>query len=160
MQVRPAFFTVGLLLYAAFFFILFNISCVLFIDIDECNTSPCHYNASCTDNDGSFVCQCNNGFSGDGLNCTSKASFFTLGLLLCSAILFCCLLFLDIDECSNNPCHYNASCTDNEGSFHCKCNVGFSGDGQNCISKALVTYVLTYLRFRIHLLVLKYFMKI
>ena len=45
-------------------------------------------------------------------------------------------IFLDINECSSNPCHDNATCTDNEGSFDCQCKDGFSGDGLSCISKA------------------------
>ena len=45
------------------------------------------------------------------------------------------VLSLDIDECLTNPCHYNASCTDNEGSFNCVCNAGYSGNGFNCSSK-------------------------
>ena len=113
----------------------------MFTDIDECLIHACHGNASCTDNEGSFLCHCNAGFSGDGLNCTSKASFFTVGLLLNAAFFFIlfnisCVLFIDIDECNTSPCHYNASCTDNDGSFVCQCNIGFSGDGLNCTSKA------------------------
>ena len=49
------------------------------------------------------------------------------------------VLFLDINECLSNPCHLNASCIDNEGSFHCQCNVGFSGDGiSSCASRTLI----------------------
>ena len=44
-------------------------------------------------------------------------------------------MFLDVIECSSNPCHPNATCTDNEGSFVCECNVGYSGNGFNCSSK-------------------------
>jgi hypothetical protein len=46
-----------------------------------------------------------------------------------------CVTFLDINECSSKPCHHNATCTDNEGSFACDCNVGYSGNGFNCSSK-------------------------
>jgi hypothetical protein len=46
-----------------------------------------------------------------------------------------CLIFSDINECSSNPCHHNAICTDNEGSFDCECNVGYSGNGLNFSSK-------------------------
>jgi hypothetical protein len=46
-----------------------------------------------------------------------------------------CVIFLDINECSNKPCHHNATCTDNEGSFDCECNVGYSDNGFNCSSK-------------------------
>ena len=46
------------------------------------------------------------------------------------------LIFLDINECSSKPCHRNATCTDNEGSFVCECNVGYNyGTGFNCSSK-------------------------
>ena len=45
-----------------------------FADIDECelNMDNCHVNATCADVIGSFDCTCNNGFDGDGVNCTSK----------------------------------------------------------------------------------------
>ena len=46
----------------------------MFLDIDECLNKPCHNNATCTDTEGSFECQCDNGFSGSGLNCISKAT--------------------------------------------------------------------------------------
>ena len=116
----------------------FMSSICYFLDIDECLNNPCHHNASCTDNEGSFYCQCNVGFSGDGVNCTSKISSLTSGFLVIKFFLpfFQYFIFLDIDECLNNQCHHNASCTDNEGSFDCQCNVGFSGDGVNCTSKA------------------------
>ena len=38
-------------------------------DIDECVSSPCNTNASCTNTPGSFVCICATGFSGDGQSC-------------------------------------------------------------------------------------------
>lgn len=42
-------------------------------DIDECQeeTHNCSQNANCTDTDGRFYCMCHNGFTGDGVNCTS-----------------------------------------------------------------------------------------
>ena len=46
-----------------------------------------------------------------------------------------CIKRLDIVECSSNPCHPNATCTDKKGSFDCECNVGYSGNGFNCSSK-------------------------
>ena len=41
------------------------------IDINECEdgTSNCDVNAACTDTEGSFLCVCNSGFSGDGFTC-------------------------------------------------------------------------------------------
>ena len=32
----------------------------------------CHVNANCTNTEGSFTCSCNPGYTGDGVNCTSK----------------------------------------------------------------------------------------
>jgi hypothetical protein len=46
-----------------------------------------------------------------------------------------CVIFLDVNECSSKPCHHNATCTNNESSFVCECNVGYSGNGFNCSSK-------------------------
>jgi hypothetical protein len=51
---------------------LFFVISIIFPDIDECLTNPCHFNAGCTDNDGSFYCQCDGGFLGDGFSCTGK----------------------------------------------------------------------------------------
>ena len=41
-------------------------------------------------------------------------------------------LNLDIDECENNPCDQNANCTNNEGSYLCECNAGYTGNGLSC----------------------------
>lgn len=52
---------------------------ILSPDIDECilNIHNCHLNATCTDNDGSFTCQCDSGFSGDGLQCSGRYFIIT-----------------------------------------------------------------------------------
>ena len=39
---------------------------------------------------------------------------------------------LDVDECSNNPCHSNATCSNTLGSFTCTCKKGLTGDGRSC----------------------------
>ena len=46
-------------------------NCELFSDVDECasNEDNCDDDATCTNTVGSFTCQCNSGFSGDGLAC-------------------------------------------------------------------------------------------
>ena len=41
----------------------------------------------------------------------------------------------DIDECLSTPCDKNAVCANTEGSFTCKCNTGYSGDGFGCTGK-------------------------
>ena len=43
---------------------------VLISDIDECLSDPCDANATCVNTNGSFVCTCDNHFSGNGFNCT------------------------------------------------------------------------------------------
>ena len=48
------------------------LSLLISLDIYECLSLPCHVNASCTDTQGSFACQCNTGYSGTGFNCSSK----------------------------------------------------------------------------------------
>ena len=43
---------------------------MVYLDKDECTTEdPCDENAICNNTDGSFVCCCHSGFSGDGLIC-------------------------------------------------------------------------------------------
>ena len=39
---------------------------------------------------------------------------------------------LDINECADNPCNQNANCINNEGSYLCECNTGYTGNGTNC----------------------------
>ena len=46
-----------------------------FVDINEClDPNRCHNSATCTNNVGSFTCQCNIGYSGNGFTCVSKYS--------------------------------------------------------------------------------------
>ena len=42
-----------------------------FSDIINCEDDDgCHDNATCTDDNGSYICICQDGFTGDGFNCT------------------------------------------------------------------------------------------
>ena len=52
--------------------------CVFSSDIDECSnsTDSCDSNANCTNTEGSFTCQCNDGYEGDGTVCAGN--FFIL----------------------------------------------------------------------------------
>ncbi|XP_078594600.1 uncharacterized protein LOC144872399 [Branchiostoma floridae x Branchiostoma japonicum] len=81
-------------------------------DVDECadGTDNCHAQATCTNTDGSFTCDCTEGYSGNGVNCT------------------------DVDECADGThnCHAQATCTNTDGSFICECTDGHGGDGVTC----------------------------
>ena len=48
--------------------------------------------------------------------------------------IFCQINIVDIDECRTNnfDCDKNATCENNAGSYDCKCNAGYSGDGKTC----------------------------
>ena len=39
-------------------------------DIDECLSDPCDVNAICINTAGSYICDCNIGYSGTGYICT------------------------------------------------------------------------------------------
>ena len=69
-------------------------------DIDECNEEPCHMDAECNNDAGSFSCSCKNGFSGDGHECQ------------------------DINECFESPCDINAHCANVAGIYTCSCFQG------------------------------------
>lgn len=47
--------------------------CVCENDQITCEDLECNKNATCREIDGSYQCQCNTGFIGDGLNCTVSA---------------------------------------------------------------------------------------
>ncbi|XP_076814212.1 sushi, von Willebrand factor type A, EGF and pentraxin domain-containing protein 1-like isoform X2 [Clavelina lepadiformis] len=40
---------------------------------------------------------------------------------------------VDVNECDFSPCHDQATCTNSEGSYQCSCNVGWTGDGFECM---------------------------
>ena len=49
-------------------------------DINECesNIESCLANATCTNTEGSFICSCDPGYTGDGVNCTSRSLLVTI----------------------------------------------------------------------------------
>ena len=58
-----------------------------FADVDECERGldMCHYNATCNNTIGNYSCMCDDGFRGDGFNCTGMESTVTqicLGLCI------------------------------------------------------------------------------
>jgi hypothetical protein len=59
---------------------------------------------------GSYVCQCDAGFTGYGYYCDA------------------------ISPCYNNPCGENAYCAETNGSYTCNCQYGYTGNGTACTS--------------------------
>ena len=49
---------------------LYIIQCLYISDMLECEGDPCHADAVCEDTEGSYTCECNDGYTGDGWNCT------------------------------------------------------------------------------------------
>ncbi|XP_065193998.1 uncharacterized protein LOC135825194 isoform X2 [Sycon ciliatum] len=84
-------------------------------DIDECsrpdlNNCDQPAVAFCINSYGSFGCECNTGFKGDGRLCN------------------------DLDECTDgvHECNEHAMCNNTVGSYSCYCQSGYKGDGTNC----------------------------
>ena len=52
------------------------VSTSYFTDISECAASPCHPNATCTNTEGSYICNCQSGYSGNGTFCEGDVKGF------------------------------------------------------------------------------------
>ncbi|XP_065841695.1 uncharacterized protein [Oscarella lobularis] len=123
---------------------------------DEClsGTDNCNDRAQCVHLLNGFRCECNIGYTGDGVsncddideclfgtdNCHIRATCSnTLGNFTCSCkvgyagdgVLFCD----DVNECvlGTDNCHQNAYCVNTDGSFQCTCESGFTGNGVDCV---------------------------
>ena len=62
-------------------------------------------------------------------------------------IVFVAFVTIDINECiaSSSLCAANAQCENNEGSYVCSCNTGFTGNGKTCNGKRdLILDSITY----------------
>ncbi|XP_020511653.1 nidogen-1-like [Labrus bergylta] len=129
-------------------------------DTDECRETYniCGNNAVCTNQPGTFRCECLTGFvfASDGRTCIEHSGpvdhcrrgshdcddpqraqcSYTGG----SAYICSCLpgfvgdgrVCRDVDECEHDRCHRDAACSNTEGSFSCQCHPGYHGDGFQC----------------------------
>ncbi|KAG9337834.1 hypothetical protein JZ751_027485 [Albula glossodonta] len=89
-------------------------------DVNECEdpAAVCGLNASCTNTNGSFYCQCNSGF-----RATSGTVNFTILTGSCE----------DINECVEDKefCGLNAECQNTIGAHFCTCRTGFISSNGN-----------------------------
>ena len=105
------------------------------VDVDECTSSPCQNNATCTDSTNeqavsydAYKCRCMPGFANgvcaDGfiIDYTAQCTMMEGGN--CD---------LDVDECASSPCENGAKCTESStdskiplDAFRCTCVDGFA----------------------------------
>ncbi|PFX23092.1 Fibropellin-1 [Stylophora pistillata] len=110
------------------------------IEIDECDSSPCKNNSTCTDLIGDFFCSCQPGYTGKqceiNINeCQDQpcANNGTCHDLVNNFTCSCTQGFQgfnceeDVDECMSSPCLQNSTCENVFGGFLCLCEPGFSG---------------------------------
>lgn len=90
-----------------------------FVDINECEGSPCSENGECLNTNGSFICACGEGYTGDGIICEGCYLLYLLSTLT----VFC---GPDIDECMIEMCFNNTTCSNTIGNFSCICNAGYA----------------------------------
>lgn len=116
----------------------------------------CHVNATCINLSTKHICQCNNGYQGNGTTCDDVDECKTEGghyghhcrinttcvnipgSYVCECLTgykkwdtFTCK---EHDECSSDDhnCDENAVCINTDGSYICQCKEGFVGDGFIC----------------------------
>lgn len=84
--------------------------------IDPCPSSSCHKDATCSRIDWQrYNCTCNEGFTGDGYNCT------------------------EINECETHRCSFGGTCHDYVNHYNCTCPSGYH-NGTDC---TLINYCLS-----------------
>lgn len=123
-------------------------------DVDECKekTAQCVEHAVCKNEPGDYACNCEDGFSGDGLQLCKDIDECKTGKANCGANMVCdntlgsfaCACAegfkkqgnscVDVDECATkqNECDANATCKNTVGAYDCVCNVGYKGNGFTC----------------------------
>lgn len=111
-------------------------------DFTECSKRSinCSLNAECSKIMENFSCVCDSGYIGNGSICTGAFWYFDANIV--SKRLVCIkwwifidhLCFVDVDECSlsTDNCHKYATCKNTYGSYSCKCNWGYFGNGTYC----------------------------
>ncbi|XP_077463845.1 sushi, nidogen and EGF-like domain-containing protein 1 isoform X2 [Stigmatopora argus] len=71
-------------------------------EVNECQSGPCANGGTCRIHGGSYLCDCQEGFSGK--QCQT-----------------------DVDECLSEPCKNGGTCVNQLGSYVCQCPLGLKG---------------------------------
>ena len=95
----------------------------ILLDIDECDSVPCHNGGNCTDGIDGFTCGCVPGHT--GVLCETGRPSLCFSMLYNQSEIYC---GSDIGECTSAPCQNNGTCVDEINRFTCNCSFGFTGD--------------------------------
>lgn len=128
-------------------------------ELDECSTGThdCDVNAECVNTEGSYKCQCREGYKGNGYQCSRMSFLFLkkkeLFINKCWFLAICdpdCLnggictkpgqcscpggytgvsCEKDLDECATNAhrCTNSSICVNEVGWYYCQCKPGYHG---------------------------------
>ena len=104
------------------------------LDINECLTNNGGCNQTCTNEVGSYHCDCQEGLElrDDLHDCLGIHIIYIFNY-----IIFHIGSFIDINECNSNNGGCEHSCMNTLGSYYCTCNSGYSLDSNefNCTGK-------------------------
>ena len=107
------------------------------VDVDECRLMDlCKNNGTCINNNGSYACNCTDGWQGQhcelGKSLSEGLSIFRQIRPFFIYLYVMILFFLaDANECEMlGLCHHNGTCINNNGSYVCDCTHGWQG--QHC----------------------------
>lgn len=116
---------------------------------DPCDDAACDTNATCDSSTGAAVCECNAGFSGDGMTCTEDPSLFCtmdvcgVGECVEEDDDYSCTCpdgymddgttCADVDECADDTICGLGTCTNEDGGYSCTCPEGTEDDGTTCV---------------------------
>ena len=118
---------------------------ILCIDIDEClGTNGCQQ--TCENNQGSYTCNCTNGFqlAADGKSCNGSHMTFIQSMCSCN-IMKLCSCFPVLVECATSP-SCSQICAEVGLEEQCYCSVGYEIDeesGSQCFGMSSVLHYKT-----------------
>ena len=135
-------------------------SCILiwFPDVNECQFNPCENNGTCINNNGSYTCNCTDGWQDKDckkglytfytIKLDIRKSTYTLNHVIYLIFYFSShLQFSDVNECQFNPCENNGTCINNNGSYTCNCTDGWQD--KDCKKGLYTFYIIKLIKLNI-----------